>query len=169
MRKWPLSLLMFAALGFAASCGSSSGSPDAGLEAGADGKTPPKKDGGPHDGGPHDGHPDDRQPTDSDPGDSPIADVTPADAPPMDAGPHCHEIEGEASSLACISPSGPTAGTICAETGYVPGPCPSAGLTGCCTFSSGNTICTYASDGVSAAMQKATCTSSGGMWSTTAP
>jgi hypothetical protein len=155
---------MFAAIGFAASCGSASGNPDAGLEAGSDGKTPPKKDAGPHD-----GHPDDGRPADSNPGDSPTVDVTTADGPPMDAGPSCHKIEGEASTLACVAPSGPAAGSVCAETGYVPGPCPSAGLTGCCTFSSGNTFCSYSSDGVSASMEKATCTSGGGTWSTSVP
>jgi hypothetical protein len=174
MKRWPLRLVILAAVGFVSSCGSSSGNPDAGLEGGPDGKTPPKKDAEPHDGPPHDGTPQDSnpvdgRPADSNPGDGPIADVTPADAPSKDAGHDCHMIDGEASTLSCLSPSGPTAPTICLETGYEPGPCPSAGLTGCCTYSSGNTICTYASDGVSAAMQKATCMSTGGMWSTTPP
>jgi len=169
MRKWPLSLVMFAAVGFAAGCGSSSSNPDSGVEAGPDGKSPPKKDGGVHEGGPRDGHPDDVQPTDSNPGDSPTTDVITADAPPMDAGASCHKISGEASTFACISPLGASAGTICAEPGYVPGPCPSAGLLGCCTYSSGNTICSYTSDGVSASTEKSMCTSTGGTWSTTAP
>jgi hypothetical protein len=179
MSGWsPRMAPFFVALGFAVGCGSSSGNPDAGLEAGPDGKTP-KKDGGPHeggpldggplDGGPHDGHPDDGKPTDSNPGDSPTKDVTTADAPPMDAGPSCHKITGEATTYTCVSPSGASAGAVCAEAGYVPGPCPSAGLLGCCTYSSGNAICSYVSDGVPAATEMSDCTSTGGTWSTTAP
>jgi len=177
MHRKPLTLLpVVVAVGLAASCGSSSGgNPDAG----ADGTTPPK-DGGPHhEGGMLDGHVGDGRPGDANgrdgmnrdvsPGDGPSADVEPGDGPALDAGPHCHKLEGDGSTLACTSPTGPTASAICAETGYESGPCPSSGLTGCCIFSAGNVICFYASDSVPASTEQATCKSGGGTWTTTAP
>jgi len=160
---------------FAVSCGGSSGTPsDAGLEGGVDGRTSHKKDSGMPDGAPNDdSRSDGGTPTDANPGDSPTpdvrTDVATGDGPAMDAGSGCHMIQGEASTLGCTSPSGPTATTVCKETGYEPGPCPSAGLTGCCTFKSGNTVCFYSSDSVPVSTDESTCKTAGGTWSTTAP
>ena len=136
----------------AASCGGSSGK--TGAEAGVDGRTS-KEDAGLHDGHASDGPRSDSKASDA-----------AGDGPSGDAGSECHQLQGRGSTLSCTSTS---VSSICAESGHQPGPCPSAGLAGCCIFSSGNTVCFYSSDSVPASQEKTTCKSGGGAWVTSAP
>jgi hypothetical protein len=147
-------LVLVLATSCLASCGGSDGTRDAGAEAGTDGTTPKK------DGGPPDGHSDDS------PRDGHLEDSRHVDAPVMEAGIECHGVEGDGSTLMCTWSSAPEG--VCALP-YVPGPCPSADLAGCCLPSPGTATCYYSSDATSASQEKASCKSGGGTWVTSAP
>jgi hypothetical protein len=159
MRAIVVGVLPFVvAAGLVPSCGGSGNNP--GPEGGADGMTSRK------DGGSRDGHAGDSRPSDAKGSNGTALDVMAGDGPSGDAAAECHQLTGGGSTLSCTSTSVPS---ICAESGHEPGPCPSADLTGCCIFSSGNTICFYSSDSVPASQEEATCKSGSGSWVTSAP